>query len=1467
MTPGMVNGTLHNQEMSGFVATDKPVVDAIFTHVLQLPERDFLVLEPSIGEGDLAAPLAAIPQAVVYGWEISRERAVKAQERLPAATVITAPLEHVRAEFLPPTTKGTKPRKALQDGWSLVLTNPPYINEDGTRAEKRFIEEAGKGMREGAILVAFIPARSAITTSLVRHLSMWYDHLQAWQTPPEIFAQYTQIVVCGVRRGAPRDLTVDRITYELVRGWAYKEDPKNPEKCPWRQGVPLPQLPTGPLARRYAVPPGSGLLPEITILQADEASVVEALQHAGAHLSERWEAATTWQPQQATLGRPLMPLAGPTHLVSLLIAAGVIDGQPLCGPDGHTYLFSTSIGTRWVPTQIDDDQRKQGIIDIKTQQDNPCLTVLNVTTGELQHFQSEDVYAFLAPWMGLLAERVLAQFQPIYRLDPEPWQVEAVSTVCTDRQLPGSRYPGLALPQQHIAYATHRTLELNGRVLLNGEAGTGKTRTMIAVWRMLAEEWHNWTGIKPGQRQPRWMRRLKKAWKANPLTQGRAPKALPMLVSAPKRNEDTWTKELDRAWPEAEYLKIGTYQDVQRWMARCAVSTAPVVVAIFPQSLTRAFGRAWQPAVIERKRLVDVPELEPEEALLPELEEERDESTSILLGYRFIATGQLLTKQVERSTFYCPDCGALQEALPNSLSRRRSQEQEQTLSDPDDLAAITSRTWFLEKQQRCCACDVPLWTDAMRESTLAKYTQAPFVAWARAAEALLPDLAAAEQALEATWAAIASNTDPLAADPLREQHAAQEAALAAARAEVSPPLAGKRRMARLTTDGRREVTAPASYAPYDYLFRWYRGCVANAVIDESHNARGRATDIAHSVHQAQLASQTYVYASGTHYTGRIDEVFHYAFRFDPAIWRSQGIGWEDVARVVKDFGVLQTITKERESASRRGSGKTDISVSVIPAPGISAKFIPHMLPRTLFLLIDHLGAFMPPMVEIPVLVPLADEVLEEQLQAARERVRGAAEGAQQARETLTQLTKDPQATDQARSQAALVWHAAQEALDRAQRALTGTEVWVENRNLEQHYHTMASTLDQAAMKGCSAARMGKHTLGLLWPILPYWRDPQFTINQTRRGDWGDVEQTELVYTAPTLSPDHLYPLERKLQEIVAQELAEDRPTMVYYCQNGTRDTAQRLRDVLSDFDPWVLPNSVKAQDREDAIKDAVAAGARLLLVPYLRVLEGLNLQEIKTICWFEMPENLVNYDQACRRIWRLGQDTECRYFLLAYKHTAAHGQLVRIGQRSGGASVFTGKPPQRALERYVGADKTTVAKLSASVAALQQGPVPDSAEEADLALAFEQRQRERARALKQGATWLGLTEDHLPALLEAVWVDRVLPAPAVPTPVLEQSVVDQPPPVAAPTPMRPVQPAPSVEQEPRGDLFSWMTTVMPSKTRTPTRRGRGATTRQHLHPSTPLPFDPLAEATTPATTEPRTASADEAGILAQLSLF
>ena len=194
--------------------------------------------------------------------------------------------------------------------------------------------------------------------------------------------------------------------------------------------------------------------------------------------------------------------------------------------------------------------------------------------------------------------------------------------------------------------------------------------------------------------------------------------------------------------------------------------------------------------------------------------------------------------------------------------------------------------------------------------------------------------------------------------------------------------------------------------------------------------------------------------------------------------------------------------------------------------------------------------------------------------------------------------------------------------------------------------------------------------------------------------------------------------------------------MVYLEQNDIRSMSKRLEWVLKEYTPWTLPNNVEAEDRQEAILAAVASGRHVVLVPYRRVNEGLNLQRgIDTVIWFEMPMNLFMLDQASRRAWRLGKQEEVRIYYMVYAGTAGHYKLRKLGSQSGAAAAFAGEPARGALIEHAGADKTTLARLSHSLESMdEEAPFfaqPEDETEA-LKAAFARRGEELQQALKRG---------------------------------------------------------------------------------------------------------------------------------------
>ncbi len=741
---------------------------------------------------------------------------------------------------------------------------------------------------------------------------------------------------------------------------------------------------------------------------------------------------------------------------------------------------------------------------------------------------------------------------------------------------------------------------------------------------------------------------------------------------------------------------------------------------------------------------------------------------------------------------------------------------------------MTSRTYFERKPRRCDQCHAPLWTEARvlpkqkeklsREALIAQGYQAlPYRAWDKAMERLIGTIRMQQESQKETKATPqAAIGFPLyrggpQPKPLQEGEIPRRrsplSGMRMGKANRNPGTPIKANACRIVNvAGEHRGMGPESFYPAEYLQLFYHGCVALTLIDESHNGRGRSTDIAHSFHLAQQAAQSYVYLSGTHFGGKLTDFFYYWFRFDPSFWRRMGLGWKDADQAMEAYGVIERIVRERESEARRGSGKTNITEAKVPAPGISSKLIPHLLSNIAFLGILDVGAYMPPRVERPIIVPMEIPDLDASLTAAQAIKKEAEEALLAARRQLVALkrleeegeTVLAEELEAARNDV----DAAEVRLQEATEAWQAAERWAADHDLAGQYDSIVSTLDGWAKQGNSGAAMAKGTIPRWWVVLPCV-PPAFTVEQTHRDTWGDVIDTMLLLTTPVLDANYLYPLEVKLREVVAEYLGQGLTCMVYYEQNDDagRSAAARLAWVLGEFQPWTLANNVEAEDREEAIRAAVQAGGKVVLVPYRRVMEGLNLQDcVDVVLWFEMPLNFFHLDQASRRHWRMNRRGPAYLVYLAYAHTAAYSKLCSLAHQSGAAAAFAGEPAQGALAEHVGADKTMLSKVATMLDAQQaevQQAEPESLEEtqASLEAAFQRKNEELMATLRRGRQWLGIVdtlEEMLLAAHAAMHSEsaQVVEAAAIPTTSAVEGTEIDVPVMAPPAPVAALLPSP-----------------------------------------------------------------------------
>jgi len=1362
----MAYGTLPNIANAGHEPTPSERAEQIACNLLKLPRSHFTVIDGTSGEGNLLAPFADNVHAELIGIEINGKWADLAAARLPEAQIITAAIEHV---------------SIAPNSISLAVLNPPYLVTNGGRMELQVFRQMCDAVAPHGVIACIIPARSAWDR---RFISAWarrcYD-VRAWKFPTTGdvedkagFERYSQIVVVGYKR--PQQLTeADEREVAAMVQWRYVWDGEGGYH--WVGKQPPPSLPDLPIAGPYRVP-SSAAHPTITIRKAGEAMVLQALEHSGCHRDPRWAAATTYTPGGITTPLPLMPLIGKAHLAAEVLN-GRLDGRIISGPQGQQVVLLTNMGKQVIAAGIETAERERGVVAKSQEIDNPLLGVLDLASGETRYYQGDAVFSFLDDWLWVLASQILKMRQPRYDLNnAEGWMLQVAARIGTDRQLPRAAYPGLADPQIHRVNAMFLALASKRRVAIQGQPGTGKTRMIIALmaqnayywqtlrrqeaaaaqeeeqaltaWRALPEyeqtraalralrKEHRTPKTMLGKKQPVWVQPFKVAWRNNPRVGPHLPHALPQAITTPKRVTTTWEREIQGAWPEAEIVLAEDYTDIARWMERCAVSTAPTVIAIISQSLTAPGRITWTTAVQPVDQgLVKVPDLDAEGEVVTDAQ-----GRTIAVK----AEGRVITKFEHQYRFYCPDCGQVIMDIPRGEALVTEQVDVDTdvaeAQDQEVLTPVGDIAHFLTKRRWCRECGGALWAKAYIDPVAAAYPSLPFAEWSAAMDAIERKGGIIFVPRKRGHARLARAADgPVVVAPRPHVPIATWDAPSA-----DGPVNARREAIRQAQLARQEVNengryvlapvSPTSFSPFDYLKQFYAGCCAFLGVDESHNTRGDNSDIARAIARAKRASQSTCYASGTHYAGSLELFFRYWFRFAPDFWLRLGYSWKDINKAIEDYGFAMYTTREVPVTDRSRSGLSDYRTSKTSAPGISSRLLPELLSEIVYIDILDVAAYMPPLFEYPEVVSLLDDEL----------IAGVAQ-ASEAHTSAMAALKDAQAMEQSEAIAA-----AEQEVRAAASALAEVRQWASQRNLAAAYQEMTNTLTERAKKGSGTCRMMSGILPRWFVTYPF--APLFQIWTTRKGKWSEDLGRVLEYQAPTLSPDHRYPLERRCDEIVGAELAEGRTVMAYYEQSSERDVGARLMHILAQHNPWKLPDNVDAEDREDAIVATVKRGHRVVIVGYRRVSEGLNLRIIDSIVWYEMAQHLILLTQASQRAWRLGKQEEVRIFYLAYSGTISHDKLKQLASQGGAAALFSGNAPQGGLAEHVGADQGALAQITQKLDAAS-----------DLSAAFARRHQELASVITAGRDWLGIDHDSLPdrmAFIRATTPRPLWLPPAVP---------------------------------------------------------------------------------------------------------
>ncbi len=212
-----------------------------------------------------------------------------------------------------------------------------------------------------------------------------------------------------------------------------------------------------------------------------------------------------------------------------------------------------------------------------------------------------------------------------------------------------------------------------------------------------------------------------------------------------------------------------------------------------------------------------------------------------------------------------------------------------------------------------------------------------------------------------------------------------------------------------------------------------------------------------------------------------------------------------------------------------------------------------------------------------------------------------------------------------------------------------------------------------------ALRRGdKSLLGVVLNVLLAWPDCCFREEVVKH-----PRARQLLAFVPTVfGEDEASPKEVRLLEICRAEKSRGRRALVYTTYTGTRDTASRLKALLSQagFKASVLRATVDTSKREDWILDQLERGVDMLITNPELVKTGLDLLDFPTIVFVQTGYNVYTLQQAAHRSWRIGQKQPVDVYFLWYEKSAQIPCLTLMAKKIAVSQSTSGDTPDTGLD-------------------------------------------------------------------------------------------------------------------------------------------------------------------------------------------
>jgi hypothetical protein len=150
-----------------------------------------------------------------------------------------------------------------------------------------------------------------------------------------------------------------------------------------------------------------------------------------------------------------------------------------------------------------------------------------------------------------------------------------------------------------------------------------------------------------------------------------------------------------------------------------------------------------------------------------------------------------------------------------------------------------------------------------------------------------------------------------------------------------------------------------------------------------------------------------------------------------------------------------------------------------------------------------------------------------------------------------------------------------------------------------------------------------------------------------------------------LAESFAYAKERRLVEIVHNELRCGRNVQIFAVYTQKRDVTRRLAGILEreGIPVSILTADVPPEQRETWYERELKRGMRVCITHPKIVQTGLDLLAFETLIFVQTGYSIYTLRQASRRSWRIGQKNAVRVLFLTYNGTAQESCLRLMGKK------------------------------------------------------------------------------------------------------------------------------------------------------------------------------------------------------------